>query len=155
LFRSTWVAIWRLPAVSTWTSNPALANAFFTSASEKKGCFSEPITPRTTVFEPPDPPPPRVSTTVTMTATTRRAASPMLSVRRIRRDHAVTTAPCDDQGDRRRPGRTLRTGAVRVDFDLDDSAYAVGRQHPVVADAATATLGPSWHVHELSVRASL
>jgi len=46
-------------------------------------------------------------------------------------------------------------GVVHAKLGLSDSVFAPCYEHPLVADAAMAVLGPDWHVGELELRAPL
>ena len=46
-------------------------------------------------------------------------------------------------------------GVVRARLDLADSDFAPCREHPLLAEAATAVLGPDWYLAALGVRVPL
>jgi hypothetical protein len=46
-------------------------------------------------------------------------------------------------------------GVVRAKLGLADPEFAPCRDHPLLAEAATAVLGPGWHLGALSLRAPL
>lgn len=46
-------------------------------------------------------------------------------------------------------------GVVRVQLDLADAGFTACREHPLLGDAATAVLGPGWHLAALNLRAPL
>jgi len=70
---------------------------------------------------------------------------------RSRLDELVhqTVAAWDDDPEQATP----EPGVVRVNFDADDRDFAACHDHPLLADAATAVLGPDWHVSGLLLRA--
>jgi ectoine hydroxylase-related dioxygenase (phytanoyl-CoA dioxygenase family) len=49
----------------------------------------------------------------------------------------------------------VELGVVHADLDPADPVFAPCRQHPVVAHAADAVLGPAWYLRELNLRAPL
>lgn len=46
-------------------------------------------------------------------------------------------------------------GVIRARLDLTDADFAPCHEHPLLADAATAVLGPGWHLAALNLRAPL
>ena len=70
---------------------------------------------------------------------------------RSRLDELVhqTVAAWDDDPEQATP----EPGVVRVKLDADDRDFAPCHDHPLLADAATAVLGPDWHVSGLLLRA--
>jgi hypothetical protein len=53
------------------------------------------------------------------------------------------------------PSLDEHEGAVSADLDRADPVFAPCHQHPLLADAATAVLGASWHSGGLSLRAPI
>jgi ectoine hydroxylase-related dioxygenase (phytanoyl-CoA dioxygenase family) len=51
--------------------------------------------------------------------------------------------------------KIVEPGVVRVKLGADDRDFASCHEHPLLADAATAVLGPEWHVSGLLLRAPL
>jgi ectoine hydroxylase-related dioxygenase (phytanoyl-CoA dioxygenase family) len=70
---------------------------------------------------------------------------------RSRLDELVrqTVAAWDDNQGQETP----EPGVVGVKLDADDRDFAPCHDHPLLADAATAVLGPDWHVSGLLLRA--
>lgn len=78
------------------------------------------------------------------------------SVYEVRAQLAVLVAQevAAGHADHGNPGN-FEPGVVRMKLDPADPAYGPFRQHPLLADAATAVLGEPWHIGGLRMRAPL
>jgi ectoine hydroxylase-related dioxygenase (phytanoyl-CoA dioxygenase family) len=72
---------------------------------------------------------------------------------RSRLDELVRQAVASWDADPRQ--KITEPGVARVKLDVADRQYAPCHEHPLVAEAATAVLGPDWHVCGLALRAPL
>jgi hypothetical protein len=57
--------------------------------------------------------------------------------------------------DRDPPPQLVEAGVVHADLDPHDPLFRACSEHPILADAAFAALGPAWHLRELTLRAPL